>query len=86
MPTTNMGGERGPSSRALGYSFVVLVLGLVGILTGIALIETVPTTLVGAIVTIGYAMVYIGFLTSLYLDVRGNGTFRAERPLDGESG
>lgn len=86
MPTTTTGGGREPSSRAFGYSFAVLVLGLGGILVGVAVVESVPATVVGALVAVGYALVYVGFLASLYLDVRGDGTARRDRPMDGESG
>lgn len=86
MSTHTNGGEQEPDARKFGYSFGILLLGLVGILGGVMVLNAVPPTVGGAIIAAGYALVYVGFLSSLYLDLRdGRDSFR-NRPLDGESG
>lgn len=86
MPTVTNGEEQEAEVRLLGYSFGLLLLGLVGILLGVVVVERVPATLGGALIAAGYLLVYAGFLASLYLDLRGGETTRTDRPLDGESG
>ena len=86
MPTVTNGEEQEPPVRLLGYSFGLLLLGLVGILVGVVIVESVPATVGGALIAAGYLLVYAGFLASLYLDLRGSDTVRTDRPLDGESG
>lgn len=86
MPTVTNGEEQEPEVRLFGYSFGLLLLGLAGILAGVVLVESVPATLGGALIAAGYLLVYVGFLASLYLDLRGGATPRTERPFDGESG
>lgn len=86
MATGTNGEDEQPATRLFGYSFAVLVLGLVGILVGVVLIDSVPPTLGGGLIVAGYVLLYAGVLASLYLDLRGARTVRNERPLDGESG
>lgn len=86
MATGTNDDDEAPATRLFGYSFALLVLGLVGILVGVVVIDTVPPTLSGGLVVAGYVLVYAAVLASLYLDLRGARTVRNERPLDGESG
>lgn len=86
MPTVTNREEQEPPVRLLGYSFGLLLLGLVGILVGVVIVESMPATVGGALIAAGYLLVYAGFLASLYLDLRGGDTVRTDRPLDGESG
>lgn len=86
MATVDGENRDGPRARLFGYSFGLLLLGLAGILVGVAIVESVPATLGGAVIAGGFLLVYVGFLTSLYLDLRGPYTSRVSRPLDGESG
>lgn len=86
MPTRDNGNDEDPEPRLFGYSFGLLVLGLVGILVGVVVLESVPATIGGALIVAGYVLVYAGVLASLYLDLRGSRQIRNERPLDGESG
>lgn len=86
MPNVTNGEGQEPEVRLFGYSFGLLLLGLAGILVGVVLVESIPTTLGGALIAAGYLLVYLGFLSSLYLDLRGGATARTERPFDGESG
>lgn len=72
--------------RSLGYTFGVLVLGLVGILVGVVLLQHAPRSLGGALIIAGYILVYAGFLGGLYFDLRGDGSVVPDRPFDGESG
>jgi len=75
-------------TRLLTYSVGILVLGLLGILGGVTLVEIVPATVWGGLLVFGYVLVYVGFLASLYADLRGGCTASTnpDRPLDGESG
>jgi hypothetical protein len=86
MSTLPNGGDEEPSPRLFGYSFGLLLLGLIGILVGVTIVGSVPATLGGALIATGYVLVYVGFLLGFYLDLRNPGTVRTERPLDGESG
>lgn len=86
MATVDSGGAERPRTRLFGYSFGLLLLGLAGILVGVAVVESVPATLGGVLIAGGFLLVYVGFLTSLYLDLRGPCTSQVSRPLDGESG
>lgn len=85
MPPVASEGD-GSDLRSLAYTFAILVLGLVGILVGVVVIQRVPPTVGGAIIALGYVLVYVGFLGSLYLDLRGGSSRSTERPFDGESG
>jgi hypothetical protein len=86
MATVDNGGEERPRPRLFGYSFALLLFGVVGILVGVVVVESVPATLGGALIAVGFGLVYVGFLTGLYLDLRGPRTAQVSRPLDGESG
>lgn len=85
MPPVASDGE-GADLRRLAYTFGVLLLGLVGILVGVVVVERVPATVGGALIAAGYVLVYAGFLGSLYLDLRDGSSPATDRPFDGESG
>lgn len=72
--------------RRFAYTFGVLLLGLVGILVGVVVVDRVPATIGGALIVAGYVLVYASFIGSLYLDLRGDGSVIPDRPFDGESG
>jgi len=86
MPTVANDGRQKSETRLLGYSFGLLVLGVLWILVGVVVLGSVPATLGGALIAGGYLLVYVGFLLAFYLDLRSPTPVRVERPIDGESG